>query len=538
MSCRLLRLLALLIAAIASAPAAEPPAPKSGQELVERLLDRIVAGEREFLQRMRSYKPFMETYVQAAVDGAAAGDAATMADVRDHYLVGKLQLTGDGVYWETFTASEAFRRSPKFRLRLSAQGRFIPEGFAQVIAPDLFELDRRTYNFEYVRREFLGEVRTLVFDVSPRKDIGGKFVGRIWVEDLGNRIVRTNGTYTPYAKDEAYFHFDSWRQEVEPGFWAPAFVYIQDEDFTGQVGARFRAQSRLWNYNRAENDNLNELTSILIEQQDEARDVSGAADSTPLESRRMWERQAQQNVIQRLERAGLLSPRGPVDEVLETVVNNLLASNGLAYEVECRVLLTTPLETFSMGQAIVISRGLIDVLPDEASLAMALADELAHIVLAHPVETMYAFSDYTIFDDAEILGRMRMQRTPEQRAAAGRKALELLERSPYGEQLSNAALFLEALRGRAPMLPNLIQGNFGNALGSSERMDRLQHLTAQAAGPEAPIAALPLGSRVELNPWTNRIALKEAKPVELRTDQDRMPFEAGPFMPFLKRAPR
>jgi hypothetical protein len=34
-----------------------------------------------------------------------------------------------------------------------------------------------------------------------------------------------------------------------------------------------------------------------------------------------------------------------------------------------------------MGHTIAISRGLLDVLPDEASLAMVLAQELAHIAL-------------------------------------------------------------------------------------------------------------------------------------------------------------
>ncbi len=529
----LFRIVCLCVVVCLAGYSAEQPRAKSGQELVDQLIDRIVAGERAFLERMRSYRPFMETYVQAAVDEAAPGE------VRDHYLMGKLQLTPEQVHWETFAASSAFGKPSKKSILGGSHGRFIPVGFAQMVFPDNYEFDRRTYSFEYVRREFLGEVRTLVFDVRPRKDIGGKFVGRIWVEDRDYRIVRANGAYTPYGKDEVYFHFDSWREEVEPGFWAPSFVYIQDEDLTGQVGARFRAQSRLWNYNSAQGDNLDELTAILIEEQNSVEDSSSGDDVTPLESRRLWERQAQQNVIQRLERAGLISPPGPVDEVLQAVVNNLLAANGLSYAVECRVLLTTPLETFSIGQAIVISRGLIDVLPDEASLAMALADELAHIVLAHPVETMYAFSDYTIFDDAEILSRMRMQRSPEELAAAGRKALELLENSPYGEQMGNAALFLEALRERAPMLPNLIEGNFGNALGSSERMDRLQDLVSQAdTEAEAPIAALPLGSRIALDPWTNRIALKEAKPVELRTDQDRMPFEAGPFMPYLKRVQR
>jgi hypothetical protein len=45
------------------------------------------------------------------------------------------------------------------------------------------------------------------------------------------------------------------------------------------------------------------------------------------------------------------------------------------------VLLTTPLESFVVGRTIILSRGLLDVLPDEATLAAVLAHELAHIVL-------------------------------------------------------------------------------------------------------------------------------------------------------------
>ena len=42
-----------------------------------------------------------------------------------------------------------------------------------------------------------------------------------------------------------------------------------------------------------------------------------------------------------------------------------------------RILLTSPLESFTVGHTIVLSRGLIDVLPDEASLATMLAHELS-----------------------------------------------------------------------------------------------------------------------------------------------------------------
>ncbi len=100
---------------------------------------------------------------------------------------------------------------------------------------------------------------------------------------------------------------------------------------------------------------------------------------------REWQQQAEDNVIERLQNAGLLAPQGEVDKILMTVVNNLEVTNNidLPRPVRTRVMLTSPLETFSVGNTIIVSRGLIDVLPDEASLAMVLSHELAHIVLGH-----------------------------------------------------------------------------------------------------------------------------------------------------------
>ncbi len=81
---------------------------------------------------------------------------------------------------------------------------------------DLHGFNRQNYQFEYVRREFLGEVRCLIFDVTPVAAESGRFIGRIWVEDRNNFVVRFNGSYVPapLEKNQAltqYFHFDSWR---------------------------------------------------------------------------------------------------------------------------------------------------------------------------------------------------------------------------------------------------------------------------------------------------------------------------------------
>jgi hypothetical protein len=109
-----------------------------------------------------------------------------------------------------------------------------------------------------------------------------------------------------------------------------------------------------------------EFTQIKIENAVDDHPV--AKDITPVEAQRMWEREAEDNATDHLQRIGVLAPPGSVDKILETVVNNLIITNKLQIEpdVRCRVLLTLPLESFTIGHTIVISRGLLDVLPDEA----------------------------------------------------------------------------------------------------------------------------------------------------------------------------
>src|SRR6202021_1435949 len=113
------------------------------------------------------------------------------------------------------------------------------------------------------------------------------------------------------------------------------------------------------------------------------------------------------NVVERLQVAGLMAPDGDVDRILETVVNNLLIVNNLDLAgVRCRVLLTTPLESFVLGRTIVVSRGLLDVLPDEATLAAVLAHALAHIVLGHSVGAGYLSGVTVPFSALEIFANL------------------------------------------------------------------------------------------------------------------------------------
>ncbi len=49
------------------------------------------------------------------------------------------------------------------------------------------------------------------------------------------------------------------------------------------------------------------------------------------------------------------------------------------------------------------------------------------------------------------------------------------------------------------------------------------------------VAALPLGARVKVNPWDDRVELLRTKPVALNSAREKMPFEVTPFLPYLTR---
>ncbi|MFZ3369395.1 MAG: M48 family metalloprotease [Candidatus Sulfotelmatobacter sp.] len=503
-------------------------------------MDRVIQKEHFFLAQMRHMRPMVETYLQD-LKTDTNGNAKP---VKDQYFLGRLDMS-DGPEDTSFVGQPGFGGRMLNRLTGLYAMQFLPLGFAQMVVLDT-DFQKKYYDFTFVRREFLGEVRCLVIDVQPRENAPpGRFLGRIWVEDQDYNVVRFNGTYFPHPKNGYYLHFDSWRLNMRSGVWLPAYIYSEESDMKTSIGRplRFRAQTRLWGYDLKGLNKNAEFTQILVDSPQSVKDQSdAAADATPVVAQRMWERQAEDNAVERLQKIGLLAPSGEVDKILMTVVNNLLVTNNidLQSDVRCRVLLTSPLESFTIGHTIVVSRGLLDVLPDEASLAMVLAHELSHIVLGHPFDTKLAFNDRLFFPDEDSFQRLDFKRRSSDEDAADAKALELLKNSPYKDKLGSAGLFLKALQQSAPELPNLIRPHLGNGMASNKSI-RMSVLLASAPELEPQrtdqIAALPLGGRIKLDPWTDQVELAKAKPVALASAREKMPFEITPFFPYLTRYP-
>jgi hypothetical protein len=513
-------------------PSSRPPSS------LNDVMDRVVEREHFFMAQMRHMRPLVETYLQdLKTDGS--GNATP---VKDQYFLGRLDMS-EGPEDTSFMGQPGFGHRMINRLTSVYSMHFLPLGFAQMVVLDT-DFQQKYYNFTFVRREFLGELRCLVIDAEPKEGTGmGRFMGRIWVEDQDYNVVRFNGTYSPHPKNSYYLHFDSWRLNLRPGAWLPAYIYSEESDlkYGNSKSLNFRAQTRLWGYDLTGLNKNSEFTQILVDSPQSVKDQSdAAADASPVMAERLWERQAEDNALERLQKIGLVAPAGDVDKVLQTVVNNLMVTNNIdsPTDIRCRVLLTSPLESFTIGHTIVISRGLLDVLPDEASLAMVLAHELSHILLGHKVDTRLAFNDRMFFPDEESFQRLDFKRWPPDEEAADSKALELLKNSPYKDKLGTAGLFLKALQERAPDLPNLIRPHLGNnlATGKSIRMSALL-ASAPQLDPQRTdqIAALPLGGRIKLDPWTDQVELAKAKPVALTSAREKMPFELTPFFPYLTR---
>ena len=536
---RLLKPFAALFA-FSALPLTAPAQQPTTQTEIE---EKIVSREWDEMRIIRQYSPLVETYIQ---DFREEKHLGAVPD-GDKYFLGVADFSrgvdvvslneGAGSKKKLFGSMGSF---------LAVGKEFLPAGFLQMVFIDTDGFNRANYKFTYVRREFLGEVRCLVFDLTPLPKSGKRrFIGRIWVEDQDYSIVRFNGSYGQASLTSYYFSFDSWRVNSAKNQWLPAVIFSQQGDFqdpkTKSMALKpFKAQTRLWGYAPNIAKPEQELTKVLVEGNSAVKDQGENADDySPLLAERTWDRQAENNIMDSMERLRLMAPYGNVDKVLETVVNNLEVTNGLDIqpEVRCRVLMSSTLESFTVGHTIVLSRGLIDVLPDEASLAAIIAHEMGHVLLGHQMDTQFGFLNHLRFDEKETFRHFGFARTPEEERAANQKGAELLNKSPYKDQTATARLFLQALTKRSKDIPNLISPHLGDRVptGWSIALDSSSAQTASDKPATDVVVALPLGGRVKIDPWSTRLQLLKSKPATSVAEYEKRPFQITPFVLYLSR---
>ncbi len=267
------------------------------------LVDKAIAREKVIIKNIQERTPLVETYIQEM----RPDDKLYQVPTNDTYMLNRVDFHktfGDKPYAARtssakhgfFKGSSAAFASIGKALHLDKET-FNTEGFTQMMFLDPIGFDKQHYVFSYVRREFLGSVRTWEFDVHPRQDVkgNGRFYGRVWIEDQDGNVVRFNGTYTESASEDnnkEYFHFDSWRMNMQPDLWLPVAIYVEESQrVEGNKTVGLRAQTHFWGYSLTLPTRDSESVSVQVEGAvDQSAD---SQDMTPLQATRQWVQQAE-----------------------------------------------------------------------------------------------------------------------------------------------------------------------------------------------------------------------------------------------------
>jgi hypothetical protein len=520
------------------------------------LIDKAILREAAVIKTVKDRAPLVETYIQNMRPEPILGQVPES----DQHFLGRVEfnkIIGDTAYEVNKATSKGETKDGKLGflkhsvsfiggLGGSLHLTFHEAGFVQMLLMDSKDFNRQQYAFGFVRNDFLGNTPTAVFDVTPisGKRAFGRFFGRIWVETRNGNVVRFNGDFSGTEQDHReFYHFDSWRTNVQPDLWLPTAFYVEESDPKSVSRTlKFKAINHVWGYVLKVPEKESENTSIDVVG---ATDVSNEAqDVSPLGAQRAWVQQAEDNVVERLFQAGLLDAPSEFDKTLEALAGNILAYNNitLSRPIRCRTLLTEPLESLAIGNTIVISKSLLDttavVTADGAqqmgNLNAILAFQIAHVILGHRLDTKYAFNDRLLFPTNAVFNRIPMHHTDADNAAAAKKAIELLNAKELADGQQYFGLYLQQLQQRVKELKALNEPMIGDGLVKSDTDPTFWLAPLMTKGSKLDMAnlkqqaAMPLSSFLRFDPWTDQVITMHAAFEPLLSPADKMPFEVEP----------
>ena len=522
------------------------------------LIDKAIIREKNVIKVVKERAPLVETYIQ----NMKPDPVMRQVPESDQHFLGRVEfarIIGDNPYQDGpkpgkkqsvaghFLGSLNFLKSVGGSLKLQ----FNEAGFVQMLLMDSRDFDKQDYNFYFVRNDFLGTIPTAVFDVTPAgRNSTGRFFGRIWIETGNGNVVRFNGDFAGSEKDyHEFFHFDSWRTNVQPDLWLPTSFYVEESDPKSQTSTlKFKAINHVWGYVLKVPTGTAENTNVEVAG---ASDLSqDAPDISPLGQSRAFAKQAEDNVVERLFQAGLLDAPSEFDHTLEALANNILAYNNIAVSAPIRVrtLLTEPLESLAIGNTIILSKSLIDttavVTSDGAqqmgNLNALLAFQLAHILTGHRLDTKYAFQDRLLFPDNSAFRRIPMHHTDADNAEAAKKTVELLNAKELVDSQKYFGLYLQQLQQRIKGLKALNEPMIGDALVKSDTDTNFWLASLLPKADKLDVkdlkqqAAVPLSSFLRFDPWTDQVVTMHTAFEPILSPSDKMPFEITPV--YLKLA--
>jgi hypothetical protein len=498
--------------------------------IANETIDRITQHEKELVGGLAAFTPIAETYIQEF-----RPHKGSMIPYTDHYFLSQAKL-GPEVDALSFKGTRKGNAVGHFvKSNLSIKLEYLAEGFAQMAHPTVEGFDRAHYSFRFSGREPLGPTDCLVFEVSPLPQYAryrGMFEGQIWVESKSYTIVRYRG-YFIGGNDRVghYFHFDSLRIQVANGMWLPSTIYVEESNyrynkvaFFALDHARFRARTNFWGFGPV-------LVGSEIEDSHEPNEFSRSQHQTisnalpitlPVDSSGNGREDVS---LTRLQQIGLLAAPDELDLALDAIMEKMQTANHLRFQpaARCRELLTSRLELFTLGHTIVISRGLIDVSNEEATLAAVIALGLARMELTSPE---YPSAQQLDSDPQNALSVLNFGTPAKSKKKIQELATEYLLLSPYKDSMSSIHEFFTELAKSSGHLPQLVSANLGDSLLPETVYSWSE---TQSVSGNLQQKAFPLGIKTKIDPWTDRID-QIGDPLLQQTANNNAPFEVTPFL--------
>jgi hypothetical protein len=136
-------------ASATTAPASATPT------TVDQAVDRAVEREHALMEMLKTRTPLVETYLQNLKFDPQVGPAP----VQDHYFLGRMNLGESADRRDYLSRDTSFESHLLGGFTKLFKFEYKPMGFSWMIYADRDDFNRQTYDFKYVHREFLGDVR-------------------------------------------------------------------------------------------------------------------------------------------------------------------------------------------------------------------------------------------------------------------------------------------------------------------------------------------------------------------------------------------
>jgi hypothetical protein len=388
------------------------------------------------------------------------------------------------------------------------------QGVVPMIFLDTAGVGADRYSYQYLGVEQLGALRTWTFILKPKETAGaGAFSGKIWV--AGHHIVRFTGTFVNPAPREkgTYLSFDSVRYKGANGRWLPWQTYLDQTGLAPSApGRALRARINVWGLD-AQAAGLSSSTGFRLDDNVDSSHVAEAQSSSEdvyLE--------AESNLIRWLTGIGFLAPEGKFErDVCDPIIQDILDANRITLDrtLSCRVLLTVPAETVLFESVIGISKTAFDLTPNTASVAVLLAREVALAkVRANHLDLVWGRADtLTLHDEQELINLLRMTPSQVERDEADDLAMEYLAQlKAYKPQdLETSGIFLYTASEACETRPSLLAPRFGDGLPGCGRKAHISRMALAAPPGSDADPAMYVGSRTEIEPFHDSVALIKAE---------------------------